>query len=159
MRARWVYRHSLALCAGFALVNSVVAFRVWSLSRRPVEYNIRVIEPPNVAPLEPLDAPSVDRLPIRSPQGADVSPVSAPIPEFQPPRSYRLRYYAFVVDSRPCASMSGRYYYEGDRHAYGVIRSIFPERIYLEGGDYIENVINERGLYEPVSTGPIAISP
>lgn len=55
------------------------------------------------------------------------------------PRSQRVNYRYSVVGGKPVVYMHNRYYYEGDITSRGIILRIFPDRIYLHDGFYIEN--------------------
>lgn len=55
----------------------------------------------------------------------------------------RCRYHYFKVGYRIGALMHGRYYYDGSPCSYGRISSVWPDRIILDNGDYISNVIPE----------------
>lgn len=149
MKPRAVYRLSLAVVGVLAALNVGVAVWVVSRLRSPVSYNVRVIEPPSLP-----TAPSlVDAaLPGEPSTNSASFPVVLPDPVPAAER-YLLPFQYFEVGGVPAAFLNGRYIYPNSRHAYGVVRDIYPERIYLEGGSYIDNVKTQRSEYEPVSSG------
>lgn len=146
MKARAVYRLSLAVVVVMCLCNvGVLAWVVLRL-RSPVAYNVRVVEPPSY-PAPPV----LESLPIPGGASTNSSPsvvLASPLP---PVERFSLPYQYFEVGGVPAAFLNGRYIYPNSRHAYGVVRDIYPERIYLEGGSFIENQKNQRSDYVPDS--------
>lgn len=129
MRARHVYRFSVYLCAFAALVNVFIAVYLVRKMRSPVSYNVKVVEPPS--------PPVFDFQPVNT---QFVSSASVQIPQDPPAVSHwRIPYMYFESGGLPGVYINGRYLYPGSRHAYGIVRDIYPERIYLEGGNYIDN--------------------
>lgn len=153
MKPRAVYRLSLAAVGFLSLLN--VGLVVWVVSRlrSPVSYNVRVIEPPSLpSPPVLLDSSLPGEPSTNSPASPLVLPDPVPsVERFQLPFQY------FEVGGVPGAFVNGRYIYPNSRHAYGVVRDIYPERIYLEGGSYIDNVKTQRSIEnDTVSTGTSA---
>lgn len=155
MRARWVYRTSLAVLSAAAALNVAVAISVYRRAASPVAYNVRIVEPPQ--------APSLDLSPLPLPGTQSQSPtidppgggVSSSI--LSTPRRWAFSFQYFESGGRPGVMLNGRPYYVGDVHAFGVVSSIFPERIYFQSGDFIDN---ERKVQnEPIGNRPAPVSP
>ncbi len=151
MRARVAYRTSLVIACVCALVNVVVLVRIWLLSRSPVNYNVRVVEPVGspVAPSLPVGVLPGDLPSTNSPPGVSSAPGAAPGSNISPTPSQIsvIPYSVGFVDGSPILHMNRRFYRVGDVTAFGVIDFIFPERVYFRGGDYIANVqYNQFGL-------------
>lgn len=156
MRARWVYRYSLAVnCLSF-LVVSVTSVRVLYVLRSPVAYNVNVIEH-NVNPfsITNVPAPVVTLSSNVLRRVADNSePSSSKV--VSSARHYTLPFTVFSDSRGSCAFINGRYYRVGDQHAYGVISRIWPERIEFSDGSYADCRLDVRGgqsLSENSSTG------
>lgn len=152
MKPRAVYRLSLAVVGVLSGLNVAVFVWVVARLRSPVSYNVRVIEPPTL-PSAPVlfDSPLPGEPPTNSPPRSVVLP--DPIPSIE---RFTLPFQYFEVGGVPAAFVNGRYIYPNSRHAYGVVRDIYPERIYLEGGSYIDNVKTQRSEYDSVSPGTSA---
>lgn len=156
MRARVAYRSSLAVACVCALVNVVVLVRVWLLSRSPVNYNVRVVEPMALpAPPSLTDAilpgdKSSTNLPLGS--SLDVGSYSRPSIASTPTQLSVIPYSVGYVDGSPILHMNRRFYRVGDVTAFGVIDLIFPERVYFRGGDYIANVQYDKFGFDAVNT-------
>ena len=152
MKPRAVYRLSLAVVGFLSALNVSIVVWVVSRLRSPVSYNVRVIEPPSL-PSAPvlLDSSLPGNPSTNSPLRSVVLP--DPLPSVE---RFQLPYQYFEVGGVPAAFVNGRYVYPNSRHAYGVVRDIYPERIYLEGGSYIDNVKIQRSEYDTVSSGPVA---
>ena len=149
MKPRAVYRLSLAVVGVLSGLNVAVVAWVVARLRSPVSYNVRVIEPPALPTAPVLLSSSLPGEPSTNPPSRSVVlPDPLPIVE-----RFQLPYQYFEVGGVPAAFVNGRYIYPNSRHAYGVVRDIYPERIYLEGGSYIDNQRTQRSEYEPVSPG------
>lgn len=153
MKPRAVYRLSLAVVGFLSALNVSVVVWVFFRLRSPVSYNVRVIEPP-VLPHAPVLLDS--SLPGEPSTNSPAFPVVLPDPLPSVER-YLLPFQYFEVGGVPAAFVNGRYIYPSSRHAYGVVRDIYPERIYLEGGSYIDNVNTQRSDYDTVSTGTASV--
>lgn len=152
MKPRAVYRLSLAVVGVLSALNVGVVVWVVSRLRSPVSYNVRVIEPPSLPPAPVLLDPSLPGNPSTNSVAAAL-PVVLPDPVPAVER-YFLPFQYFEVGGVPAAFVNGRYIYPNSRHAYGVVRDIYPERIYLEGGSYIDNAKIQRSIEnDPISTG------
>lgn len=147
MRARTVYRLSTVSLSVLAGVNCFVAFRLWRVSSRPVNFELRYVEQ---APLSfsPAPAPDSSLLPISKAAPASAASESVPL---SPPRGYTASFRVFWVSGRPFARLNGVDYTIGDTHAYGVVRSIYPERVVFASGDYIDN-IKQGGQNDSISS-------
>ena len=138
MKARFAYRASLGVALFFGFCNAVVAVRVFLLARSPVHYDVRVVQPPAPPFFSsltnfPLSVSSVHAL-------SDASNIVSTASTFSPGREVAaLDYHYFSVGGRPHIRLHDAYYIIGDATAYGVIDLIFPERVYLRGGDWISN--------------------
>lgn len=149
MKPRAVYRLSLAVVGFLSALNVSVVVWVFARLRSPVSYNVRVIEPPALPAAPAILSSSLPGEPSTNP-----SPASVVLPDPLPAvERFQLPYQYFEVGGVPAAFVNGRYIYPNSRHAYGVVRDIYPERIYLEGGSYIDNQRIQRSEYDPVSTG------
>lgn len=140
MRPRTLYRLSVYGLLAVAAANVYVAVRVYLNSRRQVVYNVTV-QPPPVFPT--LDVPT-NQPPYRSGLLPDTHGPSVQLhadSSLYPitPMSWTHEYQFFVAAGRRMALLNGQYIREGDLHAYGIVRDIWPERIYFEGGSFIEN--------------------
>lgn len=148
MKARAVYRLTVPVVCVMCALNLGVFVWVVVRLRSPVAYNVRVVEKPSfpVPPsFEPLPLPG-------QPSTNSPSPVVLPAP-LPPVERFSLPYQYFEVGGVGAAFLNGRYLYPNSRHAYGVVRDIYPERIYLEGGSFIDNQRNQRSDYVSDSTG------
>lgn len=152
MKPRAVYRLSLAVVGVLSALNVGVAVWVVSRLRSPVSYNVRVIEPPSF-PSAPFLSDST--LPGEPSTNSAAFPVALPDPVPAVER-YLLPFQYFEVGGVPAAFVNGRYVYPNSRHAYGVVRDIYPERIYLEGGSYIDNQSIQRSEHDSISPGTTA---
>lgn len=129
-------------------VNLVLAFHVFRSSRNAVQHNIRIIEQ---KPFEfPTNFPAFSASPppgFSSSAGSSASTAAAPLVN-APSLVASYDYHYFVNDGRVGFFLNGRYCYVGDRTAFGIVRDIFPERIYFDDGSYIQNTRFERRSYE-----------
>lgn len=68
--------------------------------------------------------------------------VSSPVSKDSstPPPVYPLHYEYFILSGRPVVRMFGSVFHEGDTCSRGVILRIFPDRIILHDGSFIENI-------------------
>lgn len=140
MRARAVYRLSAVFLAALTVLNLSLSVLVLRKMRQAVQLNINVHEAA-LAPSVP-SAPSLV-LPGDASGSAPAVPVplvnSSPLPA---PQHWSIPY-RYFVNGVPGAMINGVAYYRGSRHAYGVVLDIYPERIFFEGGSYIDNSIRE----------------
>lgn len=138
MRPRVLYKFAVPLLAVGVVGNVALCCFVYSRLKSPLQYNIRVVEASAIpSPPQSLALTLPGDIPTNSAPSVVATPVQAsPLP----PRSYSLPYVYFEADGRRGAFVNGRYVYVGDRHAYGVVTDVFPERIYLSNGDYIDNI-------------------
>lgn len=146
MKARVYYRVSSVVASLMVAVNFLLAFYVFRSSRNSVQHNIRIIEQ---KPFEfPTNLPSftVSSLPGFSSSAPRSIATNAAPPEIKPPTSVASYSYQYFVDGgRVGCFLNGRYCYIGDRTAFGIIRDIFPERIFFDDGSYIQNTYTWKG--------------
>lgn len=159
MKARWVYRCSLGVNVVSALAVLVTCGRVWMVVSSPVDYTINVVE-------QHIPTNTVYQLPTtyNSYPTNIFKRVSSSVSKEReisdlPPKRYVLSFHVFSDSLGNAVDIGGRYYRPGDNHAYGVISQIWPERIYLKSGDYIDR---ERSLQTTItpslSAGPVDTS-
>lgn len=145
MRLKTIYRLTLPSLAVLAVCNTALAVYVFIKTRSPLNYNIQVIEPPRIEfPTVTNELPQARSGLIPHRHSASVETLAVPSPRM--PESWRMEYHYCVVGGKRVAVLNGVNVYEGDRHAYGVVRDIYPERIYFEGGNYIDNIDNRRTI-------------
>lgn len=138
MRPRTLYRLAVPLLAVGVVGNVALAFVVYSRLKSPMQYNIRVVENSAVPAAPQALSLTLPGDPLVS---SNVHVVATEVHSSpSPPRVYSLPFVYFEADGRRGAWCNGKYVYIGDRHAYGVVTDIFPERIYLSNGDYIDNI-------------------
>lgn len=144
MRARVYYRVSSVVASLMVAVNVVLAFYVFRSSRNAVQHNIRIIEQ---KPVEfPTNFPVFSVSPPPGFPSVGSSAVTGSAPPVKAPAvvaSYDYQY--FVDGGRVGCFLNGRYCYVGDRTAFGIVRDIFPERIYFDDGSYIQNTHQTKG--------------
>lgn len=151
MKSRMVYRWGFVVLGFSAVVNLIVAVRVFFAMQHPVEYNIRVIEPPiytNVVASLPSFPPMPGVETNEAPQTLDVSPDFAITNHFEVAAE---TYHYMRIDDRPCFRLNGRNYSAGDVTAFGTVRQIYPERVYFDDGGYISNL---RRVFDVVGLAP-----
>lgn len=156
MRARVIYRISLGALSVMTGANCVLAIWVWRKLSRPIQYNVRVIDTPKYTP--PTNSiPSVVARPGLLPETTQTPQQTLEAP----PRveRWQLPYHFCIVNGKPLAYLNGVYIREGDRHAYGIVDTIYPERIYFFGGNYIDNKLNGRQENDSNSRATIAPPP
>lgn len=160
MRARVYYRVSSVVASLMVVVNLVLAFHVFRSSRTAVQHNIRIIEQ---KPLEfPTNFPafSVSSVPGFPSSAAGSTPSNLAPPEIKAPSVVASYNYQFFVDGgRVGCFLNGRYCYVGDRTAFGIIRDIFPERIFFDDGSYIQNTHIGKGYSYEFDGSRVAASP
>lgn len=155
MKARTVYRLSVLFNSLSFVVLVGVSFRVLQLSRSPVEYHINIVEPPVytnsfTSPVEKdLSFPPTV---LSRPPSVSSNFVTSSFS----PSVYRLPY-SYYVSGRPCFNLFGVDYTVGSVHAYGVVSSIFPERVYFSNGGYIENSFSFRSPFSQETTQDLKI--
>lgn len=159
MKARVYYRVSSVVASLMVAVNLVLAFHVFRSSRNAVQHNIRIIEQ---RPLEfPTNFPvftASSPLDSSSSVARSTSIASAPL-EIKPPSAVASYDYNFFVDGgRVGCFLNGRYCYVGDRTAFGIVRDIFPERIFFDDGSYIQNTRTTKGYNYELDNSRIASS-
>lgn len=149
MKARTIYRCSLSVLSVLIAANGALALWVWNRLDSPVQFNVRVIEPQSfVAPTNVVET---------------VKPRKGLLPEMSETRSasmemrpsverWAMPYHYCIVNGRPLAYLNGVYVREGDRHAYGVIDMIYPERIYFAGGNYLDNTQAGKGVFNDANS-------
>lgn len=154
MRPRLFYRLAVPVVAFGVAGNLLLCLVVFKRLKSPVSYNIKVIES---APVPEMPTALSLTVPGEiSPTSNNVGMVATPVMvNPTPPRAYSLVYHYMECDNNPIAWCNGRYLHIGDRHAYGVVVDIFPERIYLSNGDYIDNV-KTKGTYGNETSGGAA---
>lgn len=153
MKARTIYRCSLSVLAVLTAANGALALWVWKRLDSPVQFNVRVIEPQSFAP--PTNV--VETVSVRKgllPENVSIKT----LPSEMTPRVERwsMPYHYCVVNGRPLAFLNGVYVREGDRHAYGVVDMIYPERIYFAGGNYIDNSQTGKGVFNDANSRAVA---
>lgn len=143
MKLRTIYRSSTWVLALLTALNLCLVVYVFFSLHHPLSYNIKVVEPPApVLPQLELKESSLKSVPDKPESPVVVAPVAV----VHEPYRWQHPYHYFVNNGRRGAYLNGTYVFEGDRHAYGIIRDIFPERIYFEGGNYIDNTVQQKGL-------------
>lgn len=154
MKSRLVYRWGFAVLGVSAVVNLIVAVRVFFAMQNPVAYNIRVIEPSvytNVVASLPMLEPLPGEPTNEAPQQVDVSPDSnTNVFEVASEQYHYMR-----VNGRPLFRLNGRNYSVGDDTAYGTIERIYPERVYLTDGGFISN---SRRVFDIADFAPVPVS-
>lgn len=157
MRARVYYRVSSVVALLMVAVNLVLAFHVFRSSRSSVQHNIRIIEQ---KPFEfPTNFPSYPSSPppgFTSSAARLASSNSAPLKIKAPSVVASYNYQFFVDGGRVGCFLNGRYCYVGDRTAFGIVRDIFPERIFFDDGSYIQNTNTGKGYINELDSPRVA---
>lgn len=128
MKPRYLYRVSASIMIICVIVNIILAGYVVYKLRRPQVYN--VIMPPSVPPVT-NDVSTVALLSNIYDRQDTCALMST--------NNYNLSYNYALVQGVRTAIFGVHPYIVGDRHAYGIISAIYPERIYLSNGDIISN--------------------
>lgn len=155
MKSRIVYRWGFAVLGVSAVVNLIVAVRVFFAMQKPVAYNIRVIEPP-------VYTNFVASLPVLPPmpgvQTNEVPKVRDVLPDLATNRFEVAAesYHYMRVNGRPLFRLNGHNYSVGDITAYGTVARIYPERVYFDDGGYISNL---RRVFDIVEFVPPVVRP
>lgn len=138
MRTTQRYRLSVLLAIVGMLVNLVASLVLVWRSRKPVDYHVTV----NPAPvldlsftnhLTAVQSPFPSLTVTNSPSINPVQPVTNPV------CIQVLDYDVFGGSDAPCAWLNGRRVAVGSLLPWGVVNSIFPERIVFNDGSYLEN--------------------
>lgn len=130
MKPRYLYRVSVSIMTICVIVNIILAVYVVYKLRKPQVYN--VIIPPAV-PSVTNDVSTVALLSMID--DTDMKNSCA----LMSTNNYKLSYNYALVQGVRTAIFGAHPYIAGDRHAYGIISAIYPERIYLSNGDIISN--------------------
>lgn len=130
MKPRYLYRISFAVMTSCIFCNVVLAGYVFFRLRKPQVYN--VIVPPSIGSItNDLAFGSV----------SNVSSSVRVVENFESSTNHiSLAYHYAIVQGVRTAIIGGYPYTSGDIHAFGVIKSIYPERIFLKSGDIIDNI-------------------
>lgn len=120
-----------------SLSNFYLAYRASSDIRSTVVTNfVDLVSSPLIAsPVSNI----VDDVRVFSSPTSSPSTLPSPPPPSLPRQLAEYPYQYFIVGRRIGACMFGRFYYEGSPCSYGKISSIYPDRIILQGGDWILN--------------------
>lgn len=141
MRRSTSYRLMVVGCVVCILLNIAVSVFIFFKVRHPATYNVEYHEAPDLSRLSfPRFDIDSDTFVVSSNTVTSTNIVNSKISSRHStnslPRSVAKFSYGFVGDS---AVLNGRIVSVGDDTAFGVVRSIFPERIILDDGSYIEN--------------------
>ncbi len=112
------------------LSNLIVSFFVYRSSRPQALYRFFVVT--NYVHSVSTNLPS-------SPSSHSLSLNLAAPRESRLPDQVSVDYLYFVLSGRPCVRMYGKIYSEGDYCSRGLILRIYPDRILLWDGTYLEN--------------------
>lgn len=110
------------------ILNFIVIFRYESKSRPQIVYNVatNVVEKVKI---EDEKTNSEDEKVKIENKDTDIIP----------PNLYNVYYDYFTLQGVRAIRMFERYYNEGSRTSYGIIKTIFPDKVFLENGDILVN--------------------
>lgn len=134
----------LSSCSGLFLFvagccNFFLAYRATSCIKSVVTTNVVEMVVLSTNELSSASSPSNSSPSVSSPFFF-YPPSSPSSPSERVPRQVaEYPYQYFLCGRRIGACMFGRYYYDGSPCSYGRIDKIFPDRIILVGGDWIQN--------------------
>lgn len=142
MRLRTAYRIMPVLLTLLTIGNAAVALRLWMHSDVQPNLCVTVVETPlatNVQSAVSAPLPRNGLLPavdgFRDIHGETASTADL----CRASSRWFQSYHYCVVNGHRYAIMNGERYVTGKTTAYGVISEIYPERIFLTNGDFIEN--------------------
>lgn len=126
------------------ICNCFLSYRVFNISRSAsvvVQTNfVSTVDLPSQLPnrLENSLSNSTFNIDFREKENQSSPPLPQKVAEYP--------YQYFLIARRIGAKMFNRYYYEGSPCSYGRIRYIYPDRIILENGDWIQNRMEQLAL-------------
>lgn len=158
MRARQYYRISSVALVLLCFLNAALAVWVYLSLGEAVVNNIRIVEPPDYSVL--TNRPSFSFPPVPGLRSSSPSSNSVDRAPSFTPSQYSFPYSYFAADGRSGARLNGRYVYVGSRTAFGIVSDIFPERIILDDGSFINNTQKSKEQLDYVrNSQPTAAAP